>query len=55
MADIVKFKPRTKMSEYGVPVILKVVDGETIELVCIDDMTPENRARYFADSKPSSD
>ncbi len=44
-ADIVQLRPR--MSEYGVPVILKEVDGQIIECVDVDAMTPAQKERFL--------
>jgi hypothetical protein len=46
MSNVIPFKPRTAKS-LTAPIIYKVVNGETVECVDVDAMTPREREDFF--------
>jgi hypothetical protein len=47
MSNVVPFRPRP-IKSFGAPIIYKVVDGETVECIDVDAMTPRERADFFS-------
>lgn len=47
MSNVVPFKPRP-IKSFSAPIIYKVVNGETVECVNVDALTPTERANFFS-------
>jgi len=47
MSNVVTFKPRAVKS-LNVPIIHKVVNGETVECVDVDAMSPREQEDFFS-------
>jgi hypothetical protein len=50
MSNVIAFKPRPNTAPNPM-IIKKVVNGETVECVNFDALTPTQRARYFEEGK----
>lgn len=51
MSNVIPFKPRTRFSEARAAIIHKVVNGEIIECVDLDALSPQHRAQCFSRGK----
>lgn len=48
MGQIIDFKPSVRKSRRNDQVIKKLVDGEIVECINIDALTPDRQAAYLA-------